>query len=51
MEDCVDGLRKAVINYDMEGISALAQEALDHGMDPLQGIEQGLARHIVGNHA
>jgi corrinoid protein of di/trimethylamine methyltransferase len=46
----VDGyparLKKAVVDYDMEGIAAIAKEALDHGMDPVQGIEEGLAAGI-----
>ncbi len=46
MEDYVARLKKAVIEYDMEGISALAQEALDHGVDPLKAIELGLAAGI-----
>ncbi len=45
-EDYVARLKKAVIEYDMEGMPALAQEALDRGMDPLQGIEKGLALGI-----
>ncbi|MFA5896988.1 MAG: corrinoid protein [Thermoplasmata archaeon] len=46
MDDYIAQLKKAVIDYDMEGVSKLAQEALDHGMDPLQGIENGLAAGI-----
>ncbi len=46
MEDYIAQLKKAVIEYNMEGIGQLAQEALDHGMDPLQGIENGLAAGI-----
>ncbi|MFA5896456.1 MAG: B12-binding domain-containing protein, partial [Thermoplasmata archaeon] len=46
IEDYIARLKKAVIDYDMEGMGALAQEALDHGMDPLQGIEKGLAAAI-----
>ena len=46
MDDYVARLKKAVIEYDMEGMPALAQEALDHGMNPLQGIEKGLAAGI-----
>ncbi len=45
-EDYVARLRKAVIAYDMENIASLAQEALDHGIDPLKGIENGLAAGI-----
>jgi corrinoid protein of di/trimethylamine methyltransferase len=46
MDDYVARLKKAVLDYDMENISSLAQEALDHGMNPLQGIEKGLAAGI-----
>ena len=46
MEDYVARLRQAVIDYDMEGMSKLAQDALDHGLDPLLGIEKGLAAGI-----
>ncbi len=45
-EDYVARLKKAVIEYDMEGMPGLAKTALDHGMDPLQGIEKGLAAGI-----
>ena len=45
-DDYVARLKKAVIEYDMEGMPGLAQDALDHGMDPLQGIEKGLAAGI-----
>ncbi len=45
-EDYVARLKKAVIEYDMEGMPALAKDALDHGLDPLQGIEKGLAAGI-----
>ena len=46
MDDYVARLKKAVVDYDMENISTLAQDALDHGMNPLQGIEKGLAAGI-----
>ena len=46
MEDHVARLKRAVVEYDMENIGQLAQEALDRGMDPLQGIEKGLAAGI-----
>jgi corrinoid protein of di/trimethylamine methyltransferase len=46
LEDYPARLKKAVINYDMEGIATLANEALNHGMDPLKGIEEGLAAGI-----
>ena len=46
MDDYIARLKKAVIEYDMENMGNLAKEALDHGMNPLQGIEQGLAAGI-----
>jgi corrinoid protein of di/trimethylamine methyltransferase len=46
VDDYVARLKKAVIEYDMENIAALVKDALDHGMDPLQGIERGLAAGI-----
>ena len=46
IDDYVARLKKAVIEYDMDGIGALVQEALDHDMDPLRGIEDGLAAGI-----
>ena len=46
MDDHVARLKRAVVEYDMENIGQLAQEALDRGMDPLQGIEKGLAAGI-----
>ncbi len=46
MDDYIVRLKKAVIEYDMENMGNLAKEALDHGMDPLKGIEQGLAAGI-----
>ncbi len=46
MDDYAARLRKAVIEYDMENMGKLANEALDRGMDPLQGIEKGLAAGI-----
>ena len=46
MEDYAARLKQAVIQYDMEGVAALAQEGLDHGLNPLKGIEDGLAAGI-----
>jgi corrinoid protein of di/trimethylamine methyltransferase len=45
-EDYVARLKKAVIEYDMEGMPDLAKNALKNGLDPLQGIEKGLAAGI-----
>lgn len=46
MQDYVERLKKAVIEYDMEGVEKLAKEGLEHGLDPLRGIEEGLAAGI-----
>ncbi len=46
MDDYVARLKKAVIEYDMEGMPGLAKEALARGMNPLEGIEKGLAAGI-----
>ena len=46
MQDYAQRLKKAVIEYDMEGVGKLAEEALAHGLDPLEGIEEGLAAGI-----
>jgi len=45
-EDYVARLKQAVLEYDMDRVAALAQEGLDHGLDPLRGIEDGLAAGI-----
>lgn len=39
-------LRQAVLEYDLDGVEGLAQEALDHGLPPLEAIEKGLAAGI-----
>jgi len=46
MEDAVTRLRNAVINYEMETIADLANEALKGGVDPLVAVEKGLAEGI-----
>ncbi len=46
MDDYVARLKKAVVEYDMENMDKLAKEALGHGMNPLEGIEKGLAPGI-----
>jgi 5-methyltetrahydrofolate--homocysteine methyltransferase len=44
--DYAERLRRAVLEYDLDGVEGLAQEALDHGLPPLQAIENGLAAGI-----
>lgn len=39
-------LRKAVLEYDLDGVEAVAREALDHGVPPIDAIEKGLAAGI-----
>ncbi|OGS47549.1 MAG: hypothetical protein A3K66_05225 [Euryarchaeota archaeon RBG_16_67_27] len=46
MQDYIERLRKAVIDYDMEGMTKLAEDALAAGLDPLKAIEEGLALGI-----
>jgi corrinoid protein of di/trimethylamine methyltransferase len=45
-EEYIARLKQAVLEYDMEGVAALAQKGLDHGLNPLRGIEEGLAAGI-----
>jgi len=42
----VERLRKAVLEYDLDGVESLAQAALDHGVPPLEAVEKGLAAGI-----
>jgi methylmalonyl-CoA mutase cobalamin-binding domain/chain len=42
----VDRLRKAVLEYDLDGVERLAQEALERGVPPVDAIEKGLASGI-----
>jgi corrinoid protein of di/trimethylamine methyltransferase len=46
MEDYVARLRAAVLEYDIDGVEKVAQEAVANGLDPLRGIEDGLAAGI-----
>jgi trimethylamine corrinoid protein len=45
-EKIIEGLKNAVINYDVEGAGELAKKALDLGIDPIRAIEEGLAKGI-----
>ncbi len=42
----IERLQKAVLEYDLDGVERLAQEALDHGIAPVDAIEKGLAAGI-----
>ncbi len=46
MEEIVTRLKNAVINYEMETIADLANQAVKDGVDPLVAIEKGLAEGI-----
>jgi corrinoid protein of di/trimethylamine methyltransferase len=46
MEEIVTRLKNAVINYEMETIADLANQAIKEGVDPLVAIEKGLAEGI-----
>lgn len=45
-EKIIEGLKTAVMNYDVEGAGELAKKALDLGIDPIRAIEEGLAKGI-----
>jgi len=46
MDDYVERLRAAVLEFDIDGVEKLAKEAVEHGLDPLRGVEEGLAAGI-----
>jgi len=46
VENYVERLRKAVLEYDLDGVEGLAQDALAHGVAPVDAIEKGLAAGI-----
>ena len=46
MEEIVTRLKNAVINYEIETIADLANQAIKEGVDPLVAIEKGLAEGI-----
>ena len=45
-EEIVDGLRKAVLNYDEESVRTLAKKVIEKGIDPLRAIQEGLVKGI-----
>lgn len=46
-EEIIDGLRKAVVNYDEESAKELAKDAIENGIDPLEAIQDGLVKGIT----
>jgi corrinoid protein of di/trimethylamine methyltransferase len=42
----IEGLRKAVLTYDIEGAIKLAKKAVDSGINPIKAIEEGLVKGI-----
>jgi len=44
--EIIEGLKKAVLNYDVEAAAELAKKAVDAGIDPVKAIEEGLAAGI-----
>lgn len=45
-EEIFEDLRNAVVSYDKDRATKVAQEALSNGIDPLKAIEEGLAKGI-----
>ncbi|MDH4122647.1 MAG: corrinoid protein [Thermoplasmata archaeon] len=46
MDDVIERLKNAVINYDIDCVKDIAQEVLEKGIDPIKAIEQGLGEGI-----
>jgi len=44
--EIIEGLKKAVLNYDVEAAAELAKKVVDAGIDPVKAIEEGLAAGI-----
>ena len=44
--EIIEGLKKAVLNYDVEAAAELAKKAVDAGIDPVKAVEEGLAAGI-----
>jgi corrinoid protein of di/trimethylamine methyltransferase len=45
-DEILDGLKQAVLAYDVEAGKRLTQQALDSGLGPLEAIDEGLSRGI-----
>ncbi len=46
MEEYLEKLRKAILNFDVDGAREAAKEAMSAGVDPVKAIEEGLAPAI-----
>jgi len=44
--DIIEGLRNAVVNLDVDRVRATAEEAVRHGVNPVEAIEDGLSKGI-----
>ena len=45
-KEIIDGLKKAVVNYDDEVVKKLANKVIEKGFDPLKAIQEGLVKGI-----
>ncbi len=45
-EEILEGLKQAVLSYDVEAGKRLTRQALDSGLGPLEAIDEGLSRGI-----
>jgi corrinoid protein of di/trimethylamine methyltransferase len=45
-DEILEGLKQAVLSYDVEAGKRLTQQALDSGLSPLEAIDEGLSRGI-----
>ena len=45
-EEILEGLKQAVLAYDVEGGKRLTRQALDSGLSPVEAIDEGLSRGI-----
>ena len=44
--EVIENLRKAVLDLDVDRVRAVAQEAVQLGMDPIEAIDEGLAKGV-----
>ena len=44
--DIIENLRKAVLDLDVDRVRAAAEEAVRLGIDPLEAIDDGLAKGV-----
>ncbi len=45
-DEILEGLKQAVLSYDVDAGKRLTQQALDSGLGPLEAIDEGLSRGI-----